>query len=148
MEFTKFKHKTETRVRSFHIDSQSIVHNAWYFFFLEDGRAEYYRSIGMMVDKDTFTRHHKMQVVRNTCDYKSPAYFDDVLEVFTRTAYIKNSSVGIEQYIIDSGTKRLIAEATGILVYLDSDTNIPERVPDSIREKIGLFEGENVEFLL
>lgn len=147
MDFSKFKHVIETRVRTYHVDSQNIVHNGWYLFLFEEGRFEYYRSLGLIIDRDLFMKRTKIQVVRNTVDYKNPAFFDEVLKIFTRVAYVKNSSVGVEQFIIELGSQRLIAEGTGVLVYLNAVTNTPERVPEEYRKKILDYEKGDVEFI-
>ena len=147
MEQRAFNHTTETRVRSYQIDAQRVVHNAWFFFMLEEGRAEYYRALGLLAERDAFATHAKFQVVNNSCDYRSPAFLDEVLEIGTRVVWVKNSSAGLEQYIIETSTRRLVAEATAVLVYLNVDTNLPERIPEAIRDKIAMYEGERVEFL-
>lgn len=145
-DLTKFKHKTTARVRSYHIDPQFVVHNAWYLFFLEDGRMEYFRSLGVSVEREAFTTKTKIQVVQNTITYRNPAHFDEVLEIYTRIAFVKNSSIGIEQVILERESKRLIAEATGIIVHLHPETNVPTRVSDEIRQRIMEFDGGDVEF--
>ena len=146
MELEKFKHVAEIRIRTYHVDVQNIVHNAWYLFFIEDARIEYFRSAGMLLDEETFRTKSKFQIVRNTIDYKSPAFFDEVIRVFTRVAYVKNSSVGLEHIILQKHTQRVIAEGTGVAVYLDATTNRPERLSDEMRMKISDYEQGNAEF--
>lgn len=147
MERSLFRHMIETRVRSYHVDAQSIVHNAWYLFFFEEARVEYFRQVNMVLDERTIREIAKFQIVRNSCDYKSPALFDDIIRIWTRVAYVKNSSLGIEHRVDEKEGGRLIAEGTGVAVYLDAATNRPVRLPDLFREKIRAYEGENVKFL-
>ncbi len=147
MEETPFRHAIEIRVRSYHVDAQSIVHNAWYLFFLEEGRVEYFREVNMLLDDRTLRDIARFQIVRNTIDYRSPARFDDVLLIRTRIASVKNSSIGIEQRIEDKNTGRLIAEGTGVAVYLEAATGRPLRLPDAYRETIRSYEGSNAVFL-
>lgn len=86
--------------------------------------------------------------MRNAIDYTTPAFFDEVIQIFTRVAYVKNSSVGLEHVILEKKSKRLIAEGTGVAVYLEAKTNRPERLPHELRTKVRAFEKEDVEFLL
>ncbi|MBL7976493.1 MAG: hypothetical protein JNJ85_16360, partial [Candidatus Kapabacteria bacterium] len=44
-ELSKYKHYIRTRVRSYDVDRQNIVHNAVYFYWLEAARIEYFRAI-------------------------------------------------------------------------------------------------------
>ncbi len=147
MELQKFKHHIEIRIRTYHVDVQNIVHNAWYLFFIEDARIEYFRSVGMLLDEETFRTKSKFQIVRNTIDYSYPAFFDEVIQIFTRVAYVKNSSVGLEQVILEKKSQRLIVEGTGVAVYLDAKTNRPERLSEEMRTKVSAFEKDDVEFL-
>lgn len=142
---SKFTHEYPMRVRTFHVDRQNVVHNIWYFYYLEEARVEYLRAVGLPIDDQTFISHHRFYVVRNTCDYHSAALFDEEVIVKTRTAFVKNSSAGLEHIIVSKRDGRRIVTATHVLVYIDTDTNRPDTIPDSLRAKIRGYEGENCE---
>lgn len=142
---SKFTHEYPMRVRTFHVDRQNVVHNIWYFYYLEEARVEYLRAIGLPIDDQTFITHHRFYVVRNTCDYHAAALFDEEIIVKTRTAFVKNTSMGLEHVIVAKKDGRRIVTATHILVYIDLDTDRPDPIPDSLREKIRAYENGNVE---
>ncbi len=139
-DLSRYRHDYPIRVRTFHVDRQNIVHNIWYFYFLEEARVEYFRDLGMPIDDQTFISHHKFFVVRNTCDYHMAAVFDDELIVKTRTAQVKNSSMELEHAIVSKHTGNILVTATHILVYVDTVTNRPERIPEDLREKVKRWE--------
>lgn len=146
-DLSKYRHDYPMRVRSFHVDRQNVVHNIWYFYFLEEARVEYLREIGLPIDEDAFISHHRFYVVRNTCDYYRPAVFDDEIIVKTRTEYVKNSSVGLEHAIVNAHNGELLVAATHIIVHVNAETNAPERIPDYLRDKIRTHEGDGVRFV-
>ncbi|TLY28993.1 MAG: hypothetical protein E6K56_09025 [Ignavibacteria bacterium] len=79
MDRSKFKHKTEVRVRNYEVDWQGIVHNAVYLQYCELGRVDYLRRLGVKLDLTTIRHDARVVVARNEIDYKSPARFDDAL---------------------------------------------------------------------
>ena len=140
-ELGQFPHAYPFRVRSFHVDRQNVVHNIWYFFFLEEARVEFMRAIGFPMDADTFVTHSRFYVVRNTCDYKAAAFFDDELVIHSRVASIGDSSVTFEHAIVKAGGGVLVVTATHVLVHVDIATDRPARIPDGLRQ---LVEAGNV----
>jgi acyl-CoA thioester hydrolase len=90
MEITDYNHKIIIRVKTFEIDSQGIVHNSIYLQYLEIGRIEYRRNYGYKILKNgMFNDGLKVVVVHNSIDYKSFAFADDELTIFTRIPWIK-----------------------------------------------------------
>ena len=96
MDKSKFKHQTQIRVRNYEVDWQGIVHNANYLLYCEVGRIEYLRQLGVTVEMNAIRGPSKVVLVRNEIDYKSPALFDDLITIYTRVAFIKNSSFAME----------------------------------------------------
>ena len=140
-----FSHRLHSRVRSYDVDRQGIVHNAVYLYWLEAARIEYFRDIGVPIDRQSFVTKHRFVVVRAEVDYMMAAQFDDPYIVYTRVAWVKNSSFGFEHVIRhENGT--MLAAAKGVLVHLNPATHKPERIPDSYRELIKEFEGGSVDF--
>ncbi|NQW29276.1 MAG: acyl-CoA thioesterase [Ignavibacteria bacterium] len=141
----EFSHRLHSRVRSYDVDRQGIVHNAVYLYWLEAARIEYFRDLGIPIDKQFFVTKHKFVVVKTEIEYYNTAEFDDVYTVYTRVPFVKNSSFGFE-HIIRSEDDEVIAIASSVLVHLNPASNVPERIPDSYRSLIKEFEGTNVSF--
>jgi len=142
----QFHHRIAQRVLSYHVDRQNVVHNLWYFYYFEEARVEYVRAIGMPMDSQTFITHHKFFVVRNTCDYFAPAYFDEELQILTRITFVRNSSIGFEHLAVKAdGTTA--ARGEHVFVHVDEKTDRPSRVPEELRRMIRAHEGDGVRFL-
>lgn len=132
-----FRHRITIRVRNFEVDSQGIVHNAVYLNYCEIGRVEYVRELGIqLLPTGIFDNQFKINVKRNEISYESPAYLDDLLEVYTRISYIRNSSFCFEHLIIRPSNNTLIVTQKSVQVNLNLETNKPERLPDEIRKII------------
>lgn len=135
-----FTHSTQLRVRTFEVDSQGIVHNAVYLQYFEIGRVEYRRQFGYNINENgIFNDGIKVVVVNNTLNYRSPAYLDDLLNVYTRVKWIKNSSFCFEHIIENTGNNVILCDGTGILVNLN-DKNLPEPLADKFINEINSFE--------
>lgn len=145
---TKYKHLFQLRVRNFQVDSQGIVHNAIYLEYCEIGRVEYVRNLGIqLLPTGIFDDGVKINVKRNEINYESPATVDDLLDIYTRISYIKNSSFCFEHLIFHHNTGRLLITQKSVQVNLNVSTNRPERLPDDLRKIIIDFEGDNVEVI-
>ena len=136
-----FKHRIQTRVRTFEVDSQGIVHNAVYLQYFEIGRVEYRRNFGYKIYKNgIFNDGLKVVVVNNVINYHSFAYLDDVLNVYTRIKWIKNSSFCFEHIIENDETREVICSGSGILVNINTETNQPEELGVDFITEIKKFE--------
>lgn len=146
MNIIEFKHKTQVRVRTFEIDSQGIVHNSNYLKYLEIGRVEYKRNLGYKILKSgVFDDGLKVVVVHNSMDYKGFAFIDDVLNIYTKISWIKNSSFCFEQIIEKDSDKSIICEGKGILVNLNPQTNLPETIEEKFVKEIEKFENRKLK---
>jgi acyl-CoA thioester hydrolase len=143
MDRGKFKYKTQVRVRNYEVDWQGIVHNANYLLYFEVGRIEYLKHLGINIDLNAIRNDSKIVLVRNEIDYKSSVQFDDLLDIYTRILYIKNTSFVFEGIIEKAANHSLVAENIAIHVWLNSRTGEPMRVNDEFRSTIKKFEGEN-----
>lgn len=142
-EIIDFKHKVQLCVRTFEVDSQGIVHNAVYLQYFEIGRVEYRRQFGYTIDKNgIFNDGLKVVVVNNTINYHSPAFLDDVLNVYTKVKWIKNSSFCFEHLIENDKTKQILCSGSGILVNLSNNTNRPEPLDEKFIHEIKDFENK------
>lgn len=146
-DFATYRHVLCTRVRSYDVDRQSIVHNAVYLYWLEAARIEYFRALGLPMDFQTFVSKHRFVVAHVDIDYIYAALFDQEYELFTRVSWIKNSSLCFEQIarLTDSGT--ILVKAKTVMVHLNTASHNPERIQDSYRTLIREYEGNNVQEL-
>ncbi len=140
----QFKFKTQVRVRNYEVDWQGIVHNAVYLLYFEIGRVEYLKNLGVKIDINSIQHDYKVVLVRNEINYKSPARFDELLNVYTRIADIRNTSFTFEAYMEEGTAKRFISGNIAVHVWLDQGTLEPTKISDSFRKLVQTYEGNNV----
>jgi acyl-CoA thioester hydrolase len=136
----RFHHKI--RVRFADTDLQGIVFNGNYMTFYDVAWTEYFREIGLtwkaMIDSNVDT-----VLARTTIEFKSPAKFDDVLEVHARVSKIGNTSIIFDFEIYPEGEQRLVGSAQSLYVCVDPKSLQKMRVPDDLRSRISEFEGKD-----
>ena len=142
-----FKYRTGLRVRSYEVDWQGIVHNTNYLRYFEVGRIEYLRHIGVTVDMKTIQGSGKVVVVRNEIDYETPAFYDDMLDIYTRVSLIKNTSFAMEGIIEKSGTGLAVSHNVAYFVWLDPESNRPKTIGDGFRKLVQEFEGDHCQII-
>ncbi len=147
MDDSKFKFKTQVKVRNYEVDWQGIVHNANYLLYCELGRVEYLQHLGLVLDVNTIKHGARVVVARNEIDYLSPSHFGDVIDVHTRISSIKNTSFVFEGLLKDAKTGKDIAANVSIHVWLNDKDARPMPVPDAFRRTVQSFEGKNAAIL-
>ena len=136
----KFNHKL--RVRFAETDLQGIVFNGNYLTYYDVAWTEYFRAMGM-VWQDLIEMGADTVLARTTIEFKSPARFDEVLEVCARVSKIGNTSLVFDFETYPEGDERLIGSASSLYVCVDPKTLRPVRVPDLLRSRISEFEGKD-----
>ncbi len=135
-----FKHKHQFAVRFNEVDMLGVCNNAVYIIFFETARLEYIKAAGLMPEKGIFSDGKIFFMVRNEINYRSHAYYDDVLEVYSRISFIKNSSFGYDHLIIKQNTGEIIVDGKGVVVLVDPKTRKSTSLPESFVEKVKSFE--------
>ncbi|HXG92084.1 MAG TPA: thioesterase family protein [Blastocatellia bacterium] len=139
---TDFRFNHKLRVRFAETDLQGIVFNANYLTYYDVAWTEYFRAVGFEW-KDLVEMDADTVLARITMEFKSPARFDEILEVHTRVSKIGNTSLTFDFEIYPEGEDRLINSATSLYVCIDPKSLRPVRVPDVLRRRIGEFEGKD-----
>lgn len=130
------KYVQECRVYYENTDAGGIVYHAQYLHFAERGRTELLRKIGHQ-SSELVQELGVMFVARHvTIDYFKPAFLDDLLEVHTSVAELKNTSFVMRQTFFrqNQGIEEKIAEVMVTLVCVSADNIKPARVPDALRD--------------
>ena len=138
-DLSKFQHTVDSKVRTFDVDRQNVVNSSRYLNWLEVGRVEYMRHIGLPIDRQTFITRHNFMVVHLEVDFRSVLQFDDEFKVLTRTVYMQDSSFGMEQVILGANG-RIALTAKVVLVHINPATYSPQPLPSAFRKLIIDFE--------
>jgi len=136
----EFNQKYTVTVRFHEVDMLGVCNNAVYINFFETARLEYIKAAGLMPEKGIFSDGKIFFMVRNEINYRSHAYYDDVLEVYSRISYIKNSSFGYDHLIIKQKTGEAIVDGKGVVVYVDPKTRKSDFLPNHFVDKVKAFE--------
>lgn len=123
-------HRLPIRVYYEDTDLAGIVYYANYLKFIERGRSEWIRDLG--VDQATLKRDGGLvfAVRRVEADYLRPARYDDELVVETRLLAETGARLVLEQSVMRAGERLFFATVTIVCL---SEAGGPARLPAEIR---------------
>ena len=139
-----FRFRHSLRVRFAETDMQGIVFNGNYLTYYDVAWTEYFRALGMRW-QDLIGMGADTVLARTTMEFKAPARFDEVLDVYTRVAKVGNTSLTFEFEIYAQNDGRLIGAASSLYVCVDQQALRPVRVPDALRARLCEFEGKSLD---
>jgi acyl-CoA thioester hydrolase len=119
-------------------DAGGIVFYANYLKFFERARTEWLRSLGIQQQSLKEESGGMFVVSETQIKYFSPARLDDLLEVTARTAEAGRASLVLAQqaWLTVNGERKLLAECTIRIGWVDSQTLKPGRIPAAILEAL------------
>lgn len=127
-------HKTIMRIRYNETDQMGVVYHGNYSNFLEIGRTEWLRDLGLSY-KNMELEGIKLPVISLNLNYKKPAYYDDVICI--KTTLVKTPTVTIEfNYEILNSEGEILTFGNTILAFVNMKTNRPTRCPKFILDKL------------
>jgi acyl-CoA thioester hydrolase len=136
-----FKYAAYTRVGFSDTDAQGIVYYGRYLPYFDLARVEYHRHLGLM--RVEAGREFVMRA--SSVEYLAPARFDDLIEVFVRSARIGRTSLTFENaaYRVEDDVLMVTAQQT--LVLVDLERREACAIPDTFVERLREFEGADLE---
>ena len=137
-----FKFSARTRVGFSDTDAQGIVYYGRYNPYFDLARVEYLRSLGLLQRRG---EAGDFVMRANEVEYFAPAVFDDEIEVFVRVARLGRTSVTFAFAAYHLPDELLMVTAHQTLVYIDLAERKACPVPDSFREPVLGFEGDDVD---
>ena len=126
-------HRIELRVYYEDTDLAGIVYYANYLKFIERGRTEWVRSLGVNQGALRAETGIVFAVKRLEADFVSPARFDDVLTVETSATSVSGAKVEVAQRVLRGGELLFAADVT--LAAL-TETGRPARLPAEFRARL------------
>lgn len=124
--------KTEVRVRVSETDLAGWVYYGNYFVYAEDGRSAMYRELGFTYT-DLKNEGIILPVVAAHCEYKNPAYHDDVLEVFTRIVRVGEKSLKTVYDIYSGGVLLVTGYCVQVVMGTDKKSQL---FPEELKKKL------------
>lgn len=131
-------HSRTERVYFEHTDFSGVVYHGRYLDFLEHGRSDYVRMLGLHHNEmaaGAYGESLAFAVHRMEIDFKAPARIDDVLTVETDRGTVKGLRLTFNQRILRGNTLLLAALVTVVLMNPDGR---PRRYPAAVLEKLGV----------
>lgn len=119
-----FTHRV--RVRFAETDAMGIVHHGNYLLYLEEARVEYLRALGKPYTelRDEGVDH---AVLECFVQYRSPLYFDDLLDVHLVVSKVTRATFQLEYLLtVGDGIRATAATAHGAV----NGDGRPVRLPD------------------
>ena len=141
-DLSKFKHKTTVTVRFNEVDMLGVCNNSVYLVYFDEARFKYIKEAGLMPKNGWFSDGRLFFMVRNEINYFEHAHFDDNLNVYTRIALIKDSSLTFEHIVENVRTKNIIADSLGVVVHVDPKTHRSAPFPKKYYDIIRKYEKE------
>ena len=130
------EHTIQLRVRYDECDAMGFVHHSNYLRYFEIGRTELLRASGGRY-RDMEDAGQLVVVVRVDCRYRSPAKYDDLIDMKTRIQRVTAAKI-IHDYTITRDGETLV-EATVTLCVVDRNGQI-QQVPQALIDQYGDLE--------
>lgn len=119
--------ETEIRIRYAETDQMGVVHHANYALYLEIGRIEWLRKLGLSYKKME-EEGIALPVISLRVNYVKPIHYDDLIKVKTQLKERPRSVVEFD-YEIANDFGEILATANTVLAFVNMKTNKPTRPP-------------------
>jgi acyl-CoA thioester hydrolase len=118
-------------------DVSGVVYHANYLRYMERGRSEFFRAVGITKLAQLEQPDPTAWALRKCAiEYHRPARLDDLIEVHTRCIGISGARLSAEQKCFANGQLLTEAEVEACVITL---TGKPRRIPGDMRKKIIAF---------
>ena len=121
--------KTEIRVRYQETDQMGLVYHSNYLVWMEVGRTEFLRELGMPY-KSFEEQGVMLPLVEMSCKFKSPLRYDDLVTIETEVTHLTPVKITFNYYL---KTDKLIAEGATTHAFVNFEgrpINTAKKNPD------------------
>ena len=130
----RHSHEISTRIRYGETDQMGVVYHGNYPQYLELGRVEWLRSLGISY-KSMEENGYILPVTSITIKYRKPAVYDQLITIRTHLRNIPTVRISFD-YEIEGENGEILATAETDLAFLDSVTRRPVRCPEYLLKKL------------
>ncbi|PLW75221.1 tol-pal system-associated acyl-CoA thioesterase [Cohaesibacter celericrescens] len=135
---TEFGHQQKIRVYYEDTDFSGIVYHANYLKFIERGRSDFIRQLGVhhsALDSGESGERLALAVRHMDINFIKSARIDDILTVESRVGEVKGARIFMDQRILRGDDLLFTARVTVVVITRDGR---PRRLPDTLRTAFGL----------
>ncbi len=122
------------RIRYGETDQMGVVYHGNYAQYLEMGRVEWLRALGISYKKMEESGLI-LPVISLHVNFKKSAVYDDKIRVVTRLKSIPKVRIEFE-YEIYNEKEEILVTANTVLAFMDRKTNRPTRCPEYLLDKL------------
>lgn len=134
-------HEFSVRVTYADTDKAGIIYYANYLRYLEQGRTELMRSLGVRYRDLEVQRKLFLPAVEARCQYLAPSRYDDLLTVRTWISELGRASVTFECEVVDKELGGKVVARVMSRHAVVTDLWRPARVPEDLRVLLAPFVG-------
>ena len=128
---------TDVYVRFCETDAGGHVNNASYFFYFEEARTRFFKSILEQQHQISFI------VARVECDYVAQAFAAQTLTVKSSITHIGTKSFTIAHKIYEKSSQKLIAKGHAVIVCLDFRQQKSIPISNELRAELAQYMNKN-----
>jgi acyl-CoA thioester hydrolase len=141
MDKNDFKFFLPVRVHYADTDAMQVVYYGAYSGFFEASRQEYWRRMGIKLN-DVRDKGYHLTIAEIVARYLKPAHYDDVLDIYVRTARLGNSSFDLDYLSVRRKDDVISAVGRTTFVVVNRDEWTASPIPDWLRAAIDQFENQ------
>lgn len=132
-------HTLDVRVYFEDTDAQGVVYFANFLKFMERGRTEWLRELG--VEQDWLLDKHGVcfALTRTEAKFLLPARFNDLVQIRTRVGEYGRVRIGLEQTVSRAGELLCSAQCTAACI--DAESFRPRRIPEQVAARLTAAAG-------
>ena len=136
-----FRHSIPVQMRFNDVDVLGHVNNSVYFTYYDLGKSAYFTTIR----KGELDWMKSDVVVANVnCNFYSPMFFGEPVQVTTRVESISEKSFKLHQRIVNVVTKEIKSECVTVMVAFDVESQSSMKLPSQWVKAICEYEGCNL----
>lgn len=141
----EFKVKTKVRIRFFDLDAMGHANNAVFFTYMEQARLAYFKQVPQLDFRiGAPAKGISLILASIRCDFLSPAFLDEELEVAVAITRLGRSSFDMEYRIKEMTTGREVAKRVSTQVYFDYPNKKSVELPELIVKRFEEIEGRKL----
>ncbi|TGK61852.1 acyl-CoA thioesterase [Leptospira wolffii] len=117
------------RVRYSEVDAQAVVFNAHYLTYFDTALNEYMRFLGFKYQEQLAETGLDFVVTRSLIEYKSPARFDEELNIYVKVGTVKPASIQWDMQVRKKSDDSLVCHGELTWAFVSLETRIPAKLP-------------------
>lgn len=138
---SEFRHRIPVQLRFNDVDVLGHVNNTIYFSFYDTGKAQYFQA----ARQRPIDWSHVDNVIANVnCNYLSPIFYQDQIEVLTRCEAIHEKSFKLLQMLVETRSGEIKSVCETVMVAYDPKRKVSIEVPDFWRKALSEYEGKDL----